>query len=267
MRSILVHAGHDSNSDSRIETALTLARAGRGHVTLHINTPMTAYVTMDPFGGSHVLADVMTQVRERADALATTLEERLSSEDVPWSIERSEADLADALISSARLADLVVMSLGDSAGPLAARPPVGAVAIGARTPVLALPDGMQLRPDGVAMVAWNGSHEAAHALRAAVPLLRLAEAVHVVTIDPRDQAFSAEDAAAYLSRHDVHAMLHERTAGGQTTEEALVATADELGATMTVMGAYGHSRLRETLFGGVTRFAIDAASRPLLLVH
>jgi nucleotide-binding universal stress UspA family protein len=267
MRSILVHVGHDANSDSRIETALSIARATNGHVTLHINTPIAAYVTMDPFGGSHVLPDIMVQVRERADALAATLEEKLTSEDVPWSIENSEADLTDALVSSARLADLVIMSLGESTPPLAARPPVGAVAIGAHTPVLALPDGVRFDPGGTAMVAWNGSHEAAHALRAAVPLLRLADAVHIVTIAERDQPLSATVAAEYLSRHEVHAMIHEREKGLNTVEETLVGIGDELGATLGVMGAYGHSRLRETLFGGVTRFAIDAGTRPLLLVH
>ena len=55
--------------------------------------------------------------------------------------------------------------------------------------------------------------------------------------------------------------------GLHTVEETLVGIGDELGATLGVMGAYGHSRLRETLFGGVTRFAIDAGTRPLLLVH
>jgi nucleotide-binding universal stress UspA family protein len=267
MRSILVHAGHDSNSDSRIETALNVARATSGHVTLHINTPMAAYVTMDPFGGSHILSDVMTQARDRADALAAGLETRLTGEDVPWSIEMSEGDLADALVSSARLADLVIMSLGEGAPPLAVRPPVGAVAIGAHAPVLALPDATRFAPGGTAMVAWNGSYEAAHALRAAVPLLRLAETVHMVTISEHDQAPPAGEAAAYLSRHDIHVILHEREAGQRTVEEALVAIGDEVGATLGVMGAYGHSRMRETLFGGVTRFAIDAGARPLLLMH
>ncbi len=267
MRSILVHAGHDANSDNRVETALNIARATNGHVTLHINTPVAAYVTMDPFGGSHILSDVMVQVRERADALAAQLEAQLAGEDVPWSIEMSEADLADALVNTARLADLIIMSLGEGASPLAARPPVGAVAIGARAPVLALPEGTRYLPGGTAVVAWNGSHEAAHALRAAVPLLRLADAVHLVTIAERDQVLSPTQAATYLSRHDVHVVIHEREAGPQTVEEALVAFGDDIGATLNVMGAYGHSRLRETLFGGVTRFAIDAGTRPLFLMH
>lgn len=267
MRSILVHAGHDANSPNRIESGLAIARATSGHVTLHINTPLGAYVTMDPFGGSHVLSDVMIEVRAQTDRLAATLADHMQKEDVPWSVENSEADLVDALVSSARLADLIIMSLGETAPPLAARPPVGAVAIGARTPVLALPDGQAFAPGGTAMVAWNGSHEAAHALRAAVPLLRLADRVHIVTIAERDQPSSVTAAAAYLSRHDVHAVVHERDKGLHTVEETLIGVGDELGAALTVMGAYGHSRLRETLFGGVTRFAIDAGTRPLLLVH
>lgn len=267
MRSILIHAGHDAGSDDRIDSGLAIARATGGHVTLHINTPVTAYITMDPFGGSHVLASVMEEARDRAAQLAATLEERLKRDDVPWTIEASEGELVDSLASSARLADLVIMSLGDSAAMLAARPPVGAVAISARVPVLALPDGMRFAPGGVAMVAWNGSPEAAQALRASLPLLRLADAVHLVTVSEKDLPLSPEDAAAYLSRHDVHATVHQRDAQGTTVEEVLVEAADGFGATLTVMGAYGHSRLRETLFGGVTRFAIDGGSRPLLLAH
>lgn len=267
MRAILIQAGHDDNADERIDSGLAVARALSGHVTVHVNTPITAYVTLDPFGGSHILPDIMAQARERADTLVHSLSTRLARDDVPWTIETSEADVVDALVSSARLADLVIMSLGDATPPLGTRPPVGAVAIAARTPVLALPHGVRFDPAGTAMVAWNGSYEGAHALRAAVPLLQLASTVHVVTIAERDVGLPVTDALAYLSRHDIHAEAHERESGPATVEEALVAYGDELGATLTVMGAYGHSRLRELLFGGVTRFAIDAAARPLLLMN
>ncbi len=271
MRALLVHATHGAAGERRIDAGLALARACGGHLTAHINMPATAFVAMDPFGGAHIMGDVMKQATERRDALVTALDARLTRDDVPWSIETSEADPVDALVSAARLQDLVIMGLGDPATSLATRPPVGAVAVGARCPVLALPDAGVFDPGGVAMVAWNGSHEAANALRAAVPLLRLAAAVHVVTV--RDDAvgagggFPAEDALTYLSRHGVHAEASESERGLETVEEALTRIAGALGASLLVMGAYGHSRLRETLFGGVTRFAIDTSERALLLAH
>jgi nucleotide-binding universal stress UspA family protein len=267
MRSILVHAGRDDDSATRVEAGLTLARALNGHLGLLINTPIGATIAMDPFGGAHMMGAVLDQLREQDDALQANLTAQLENEDVPWSIDRSEADLVDALVSSARLADLVIMSLGDAAPMLGVRPPVGAVAIAARTPILALASGKYFDPIGPAMVAWNGSHEAANALRAAVPLLRLATKVDVVTIADGRSGFPPTDALSYLSRHDVHAMLDEREAGQATVEEALMARADAMGATLMVMGAYGHSRLRETLFGGVTRYSIDMGGRALLLAH
>jgi nucleotide-binding universal stress UspA family protein len=267
MRSLLVHAGRDDQCRGRLQSALAIARAVSGHVDLLINTPIGAAIATDPFGGAHMMAPLLDQLRDQDDALAAELSEELVNEDVAWSVQRSEADLVDALISYARLSDLVVMSLGETAPMLAARPPVGAVAVAARAPVLALPAGAVFNPAGPAMVAWNGSHEAANALRAAVPLLRLADRVDVVTITEGRDGFPPTDALSYLSRHDVHAQLHERESGTATVEEALHQMADDFGATLMVMGAYGHSRLRETLFGGVTRYAIDGAGRPLLLAH
>jgi nucleotide-binding universal stress UspA family protein len=117
------------------------------------------------------------------------------------------------------------------------------------------------------MVAWDGSAESAHALRAAVPLLARASAVSLVTITEKEARFPATDALRYLSRHGIHADYAERPRGALTVEEALDQSADSLGADFVVMGAYGHSRVRETLFGGVTRYMIDGARRPLLLMH
>lgn len=266
MRSILVQAGHDPDSDARIETGLAIARAHAGHITLHINTPVSSYVSIDPFGGAHIIAELLDQARERDDALTQHLSARLARDDVPWSIETSDRDPASALLSSARLNDLVIMSLGQTSGAGGPRPPVGAVAIGARTPVLAMPAGVGFDAEGTAMLAWNGSDEAAHALRAAVPMLRRAAAVHVVTVTEERAGFPATDALSYLSRHDVHAELHQRERGLASVEEVLATCADDLAASYVVMGAYGHSRVRELLFGGVTRFAIDTTTRPLVLM-
>ena len=90
----------------------------------------------------------------------------------------------------------------------------------------------------------------------------------VVTVVEKADGFPATDALRYLSHYGIHAELHERTvSGGLTIEEALEDAAVELKADWVVMGAFGHSRLRETLFGGVTRYFINSARFPLLLVH
>jgi nucleotide-binding universal stress UspA family protein len=139
----------------------------------------------------------------------------------------------------------------------------------ARIPVLVVPENKNtLDFRNVAMVAWNGSREAADALRQAVPLLALAKAVHVVTVeDERENLFPVTDASEYLSRHGISSELHDRKASKQMVEAELDRCAVELGADYLVMGAYSHSRAREYVFGGVTRYMLHEATLPVLLAH
>lgn len=269
MRSFLIHADDSPAMEQRLQSALDLARATEGHVQFHINTPMQRFVTLDPFGGAFLVGEALQQAQENEDALVERLSAQLGEEDVPWGIESSNSEPVDALVSSARLADCIIVSLGE-AGKVNPGPDVGALAVGARCPVLALPRGVApLQLAGKAMVAWDGSREAANALRAATPVLALAGSVTLVTIAEKTKgtAFPATDALSYLSRYGIHADLLEKERTQLTIEELLENAAQELGADLIVLGAYGHSRFRETLFGGVTRYFIDAARFPLLLVH
>ena len=88
-----------------------------------------------------------------------------------------------------------------------------------------------------------------------------------VILGDDDGRVAAEDALRYMSRHGVHGELRHEAKGMDAPEEVLVRVAGEIGAGLIVMGAFGRTRLRETLFGGVTRFMLDVAPAPLLLVH
>ena len=120
---------------------------------------------------------------------------------------------------------------------------------------------------GSALVAWNGSYEAAQALRLALPLLHHAPDVQLVTISEAPVETDAEQAIAYLARHGVSARARERAAGKGGVAEALIECAAEMDAAYVVMGAYGHSRVRETILGGVTRDLLHASPLPLLMAH
>jgi nucleotide-binding universal stress UspA family protein len=163
-------------------------------------------------------------------------------------------------IKAARLADLVIVS---RASGLA-----GDLALSSRTPVLALGEKAILpTPLGVACVAWDGGDEAACALRHAVPLLVDCEKVQVVTVAEKPGGFPPTEALRYLSRHGVKAELNELPRRG-STEETLAVAVGQAGADVLVMGAYGKSRMREYLFGGVTRYFLDRQDGPaLLLAH
>ena len=260
MRSILVFADRTSAMAPRLETALSLARCNGGHVTVLVDTPVSRYVAMDPMGGSYVASEALRDALAEDDARAAAIEEHLAREDVPFDVIRSEEDPVDAMTGAARLADLVLVSHNcEFAGQLA---------LTGRCPVLVVRDGQILNfPLGVAVVAWNGSDEAAIALRHAAPLLREADVVHVLTVDEKRGGFPATDALRYLSRHGTSAELHPLTRHG-SVEETLDKAARGLGADLMVMGAFGHSRVREYLFGGVTRYFLESADAPaLLLAH
>jgi len=115
-------------------------------------------------------------------------------------------------------------------------------------------------------IAWDGSFEAAYVLRSCVPLLRGAE-VTLLTVEDVPADFPATDALAYLSRHGVGAELQVLPRVG-AIEETLARELVLLEAGLLVMGAFSHSRLREFLFGGVTRYFLEHPTGPaLLLAH
>ena len=89
----------------------------------------------------------------------------------------------------------------------------------------------------------------------------------IVTIGGDEGDFAAEDAARYLSRHGIHAELRAIERGVETPEERIKKEAGALDAGLIVLGAFGRSRLRETIFGGATQYLVTGGRYPLLLAH
>ena len=260
MRSILVYADRGPSMDARLESALSLARASGGHVTVLVDTPISRYIAMDPMGVSYVASDAMKAALADDDSHGQAIEAQLGSQDVPFDVVRSESDPLDALVSASRLADIVILSRSSALA--------GELALSVHTPVLVLPNKTELKlPLGCACIAWDGGNEAATALRSAVPVLAGCPAVHVLTVKEKPGGFPATDAVRYLSRHGIAAEMSELARNG-STEETLSAAIDRLDCELLVMGAYGKSRMREYLFGGVTRFFLEESAKPaLLLAH
>ncbi len=260
MRSILVNVDRRPGMTARLDTALSLARAFSGHITLVVDTPVARYVSMDQMGGSFIASEALREAMDDDLAYAKTLEAQLLHESVPFDVVRSEAEPVDALASAARLADLVVLSRSSGIA--------GELALVSSTPVLALGDNTALQaPVGKVCIAWDGGDEAACALRNSIALLSGAESVSVVTVKEKSGGFPSTEALRYLSRHGIAAELIELTREG-TTEETMAREVERLEADLLVMGAYGRSRFREFLFGGVTRHFLESENGPaLLLAH
>ncbi|HWL46607.1 MAG TPA: universal stress protein [Sphingomonadaceae bacterium] len=270
MKNILVHIRDDRGQADRLAVALTLARTLDAQLTCVQVTPYTAFVIADPLGGMFVSPSVLEALRAREEAEQARIEQEIAQAGITWDWYRFDGDAVRAMISRARLADLVVVSLpgdgtDDQAAPL---PMVADVAIHAGAPVLALPrEPGRFDSGAAAMVAWNGTAEAAHGLRAAIPFLRGASAVHVVTVAERAMELPPADAERYLARYGIAAQLHEWPRGTGDIAAALTNAAQTLEVSYIVMGAYGHSRLRESILGGVTGSLIARSPFPLLLAR
>ena len=140
-------------------------------------------------------------------------------------------------------------------------------------PVLVVPAGahVTLKPRTV-LVAWDSRVEASRAVRESLDLLAAAEEVRLVLVDPEasESGHGAEpgaDAAAYLARHGAKVTVDRLPRSGHTVAEVLRSHALDMSAELMVMGAYGHSRLRERIFGGVTRSMLDEPPLPILMAR
>ncbi len=269
MRNILIHADASPAMAARTESGLAIGRRFRAHLSFLICSPYQQFIASDPFGGMYLAREPLAKAQMADADLEKALAMQLAREDVPWDVAIADGDVLASLALGATLADLAIVSLGARdrrglAGPALA----GDLAMTVPAPILALPaEAGPLDLDAPAMILWNGSPQAAHALRAAAPLMGDARSVVMVQVGPDEGRVPAEDALCYLSRHGVHGELRRLDRGGLTPEELLEKTARDLAPGLIVMGAYGRPRLRETLFGGVTRYLLEAAPAPLLLAH
>ena len=118
------------------------------------------------------------------------------------------------------------------------------------------------------LVAWNGSTEQARTNAFALPLLRGADQVTVLTVEGgMTPGPTGDEVALHLVRHGVPAIALTVASGGRTTGEAILDHARALGCDLLVKGAYAQSRLRQMIFGGATRHILAHATLPVLMAH
>jgi nucleotide-binding universal stress UspA family protein len=269
MKTILVHIENDEGQEARLQVAFDLARGFDAHLHCLQVTPYAAYALGDGGMSGFPVTTIVEAIEKQRREDQAVVEARLKAEGVRWDWAARDGDAVVRLAEASRLADLVVMSAGpfERTGKLQIAL-TGDVAIASAAPVLAVAPSMR-RIDlaGTALLAWDGSREAANAMRSSLTMLRRAGAVHILTVEEKPSDFRASDAARYLSRQGIEAEVIERGNGGQSIEAVIREEVMRLGAAWVVQGAYGHSRLRQTLFGGVTRGLLSDAPVPLLLAH
>ncbi|KQQ13533.1 universal stress protein UspA [Methylobacterium sp. Leaf123] len=206
--------------------------------------------------------------RERLDE-AKALFRRAAGTEVETAWRSALARPLDHLAEQSRAADLVVVarhSLADGdLGPMGI--PVGALLMEAGRPVLVAPPGIKRLEARRAIVAWKNTPEARRALHDALPLLARAETVQVVTIGPGARREGAEDVAMHLAGHGITATARPLAQPDISAADELIRFVQHEGVDLVVMGAYGHSRLREWVFGGLTRDMLQLMPVCCLMSH
>ncbi|CAO4168070.1 universal stress protein [Methylorubrum aminovorans] len=172
------------------------------------------------------------------------------------------------LVEQARAADLIVVGRHgpEDAAPGALGVSPGPVLMEAARPVLVVPPRAEHLRGARIVVAWKDGLEARRAVSAALPFIREADQVFVASTGEGAHYEGAEDVAGHLARHGASVTAHLlRTVVSDGDEILRFALKQE--ADLIVMGAYGHTRLREWLFGGVTREMLQRSPLPCLMCH
>jgi nucleotide-binding universal stress UspA family protein len=267
MKSLILPVSDEHGLESRLQAALDICRATSGHLTFLHGIPASAYVALDPFGGSYYVAEQHMAAEEASQQKHDMLRKHMAAEDVPWDFNCADGTPDDVLVRYSRLADLAVLSEPPENDRDDLESSLSYYVTATDCPVLAVPQSAKaLDCTGKAVIAWNGSSEAAKAMRTAVPLLAIAGAVELVTIGADPEHFPAEAAASYLSRHDISAEVTLRDRSGDIAQAMHNLLLDRE-ADYLVMGAFSHSRFRETLFGGVSQHFIRKSPVPVLMAH
>ena len=174
-----------------------------------------------------------------------------------------------------RYADFIVVGQPDPHAASTGRPvePPATTLASSGRPLLVVPFAGSFATVGdQVLVGWNASAESARAVNAALPILRRARRVTVLSINPRrgiggEGDVPAADIVLHLARHGITAEAAHTIAEGISEGDALLSYAADIGADLLVTGLYGHSRVREVVFGGVTQSLMTEMTIPAFMMH
>lgn len=283
IKDILLHLDAGPRSAVRLDLALRLAARHEAHLTglCVVELPAAEAFRGYPSGMVDVdrvetmLEEMRAVRREEARGVEEQFRAALAREGVAGEWREAEGVAAEVVNLHGRYADLIVVGQNEPAGqgsPLAADLPVADL-MGAGPPLLVVPYAGSFPTLGRhALVGWSGTAEAARAVNAAIPLLANAQKVTVLSINPRggrdgEGTMPAADMALHLARHGIRAEAAHTVALEIPEGDALLSYASDLGADLLVCGMYGHSRLSQMVWGGVTHSLLAEMTLPVFLSH
>jgi nucleotide-binding universal stress UspA family protein len=280
LKNLLVHLDTTPRSDTRMELAARLAVRHDAHLTgLHVvDIPSANYfygaaMPFVPTNPEEIVDRIRAESVEAARPIQANFRECLRRNGIEGEWRQVEGAPHSTVALHARYSDLCIVGQPDRENPRDADAVTVTVIMTSGRPVLAVPFAGQFPTVGErVLVAWNASREAARAVNDALPLLMNAKHVTVLAINPQRGVAGhgdvpAADIALHLARHGLKTEAAHTVAKDIADGETLLSYAADIGADLIVAGAYGHSRARELVFGGVTRTLIAEMTAPVLFSH
>ena len=278
-KTILVHVDTGRSAPARLKLSADLAARSAAHVTgLYVRRPFQAPAFTDAGPAMDSLYRTYENAAKAEEALGTAAfrdligghtigGKGLSSE---WRVTDGLAE--EVVAAYARYADLVIVGQAepDAAATTTPSDLAETVAISGERPVLIVPHiGVTKSPGRTVMLCWNGTREAARAATGALPILKQADKVIILLIDPRNDGDEQPGVsiARWLGRHGVKAVVQRDTAAESSVGGVILSRAADQDADLIVMGLYGHSRMREWVLGGASRTLLASMTVPLLVAH
>lgn len=275
IKDILVHVDSSRSMRERVRAATALARAHEAHLTglYVIEVPV-----LPSYAEAQIPADIIEAQYQAFLAAAVAAERAFTDVTSGVGIRAEWRQVEDRRLSAlalhAHYADLLVVGQADPGDPeCVSRGLADRLALECGRPVIVIPAGGAREPIGRnVLVAWNGKREAVRAIADAMPLLESAERVTVVTVnaesdDPENAGIPAADIGLHLARHGIDTTTESIYGAPAAIGELLLDLAGDASADLLVMGAYGHSRFREIVLGGVTAHVLTHTLIPTLIAH
>jgi len=274
-RQLLVHLDSSGRASVRLKMAQLLAQdQGADVLALYAVMPTLVALPIPPTVSADTAASIMEIDDARRRRTRAVFEQALEGTGIrpEWG-EVGDLPVIPAFAQQALYADLLVLGQHDPATDAPADVPpdfAESVMLASGKPALVVPyAGMPRMVGDTILIAWKETREAARAVSAALPMLRRAQAVHVVAWGSDN---STRDAGPlhlgkYLALHQVGPVWHHQGKEPEHLGEILLSTASDVGADLLVMGCYGHSRAREWILGGTSRTILQSMTMPVLMAH
>ncbi len=278
LKTICIHIDKGVDVSRLVRAVKPLATAAQSHVVgVYTLPPMPHGIELAGLWHEQLVRDYEAEFGPVNDKLKAAFEDSCRGETFTqeWRyISRPTLTVEEGVLPETRAADLIVSSSGATAGDAADTRKIPNVLLASGRPVVLIPENGDFNlVDATVTIAWKNCRESARAVFDALPILHRAKSVRLLTVEEHaivstnHDPLRAADIATALSRHGLSVDVMHRQETGEGVGDTILTEASNSGANLLVMGAYGHSRLREFVLGGVTRHILLNATVPVLMTN